>query len=176
LFAECRGGFDGPAKPYLLPTCFVALFQDAVQWSVSSTRREAAMATAEQIVHVSEFTNEAFIDFSKAENRARMQEALKKVKAEFGRDYPMWLNGKKVITTEKRTSTNPSHPMEIIGVFQNATAEMARQAVEDAHKYFDTWKKVPPQERAKFLFRAAQIVRDRKFELEALVCYEVGKT
>jgi len=134
------------------------------------------MATAEQTVHVSEFTNEAFIDFTKAENRARMEEALKKVKAEFGREYPMWLNGKKVTTVEKRTSTNPSHPLEIIGVFQNATSVMARQAVEDAHKYFDTWKKVSPQERAKCLFRAAKIVRERKFELDALVCYEVGKT
>src|SRR5436189_5341221 len=134
------------------------------------------MATAEKIVHVSEFTNEPFIDFSKPENRTRMQEALKKVKAEFGREYPMWLNGKKVTTTEKRTSTNPSHPMEIIGVFQNATAEMARQAIEDANRYFDTWKKVSPQERAKFLFRAAQIVRERQYELNALVCYEVGKT
>ncbi len=134
------------------------------------------MATAEQVVHVSEFTNEPFIDFTKAENRTRMQEALKKVKGEFGREYPMWLNGKKVTTAEKRTSTNPSHPLEIIGVFQNATTDMARQAVEDAHKYFDTWKRVSPQERAKCLFRAAQIVRERKYELNALVCYEVGKT
>src|SRR5467141_4077957 len=134
------------------------------------------MATAEQIVHVSEFTNEPFIDFAKPENRTRMQEALKKVKAEFGREYPMWLNGKKVTTAEKRTSTNPSHPMEIIGVFQHATAEMATQAIEAAHKYFDTWKKVPAQERAKCLFRGAQIIRERKFELAALVCYEVGKT
>ena len=134
------------------------------------------MATAEQTVHVSEFTNEPFIDFSKPENRSRMEAALKKVKAEFGREYPMWLNGRKVITTEKRTSTNPSRPMEVIGVFQNATKEMARQAVEDAHKYFDTWKRVSAQERAKCLFRAAKIVRERKFELNALVCYEVGKT
>ncbi len=134
------------------------------------------MATAEQVVHISEFTNEPFIDFTKPENRSRMQEALKKVKAEFGREYPMWLNGKKVTTTEKRISTNPSHPLEIIGVFQNATVDMARQAVEDAHKCFDMWKKVSPQERAKCLFRAAQIVRERKYELNALVCYEVGKT
>jgi 1-pyrroline-5-carboxylate dehydrogenase len=134
------------------------------------------MATAEQVVQPSEFTNEPFIDFTKAENRMRMQEALKKVKGEFGREYPMWLNGKKVTTAEKRTSTNPSHPLEIIGVFQNATTDMARQAVEDAHKYFDTWKRVSPQERAKCLFRAAQIVRERKYELNALVCYEVGKT
>src|SRR4029077_14951022 len=117
-----------------------------------------------------------FIDFSKAENRGRMEEALKKVKAEFGREYPMWLNGQKVVTADKRTSTNPSRPTEVIGVFQNGTAEMARQAVEDAHKYFDTWKKVPSQERAKFLFRATQIIRERKHELNALVCYEVGKT
>src|SRR5712692_6876321 len=154
----------------------VGYFASAVEWDVCTPRREPAMATAEQIVHVSEFTNEAFIDFTKAENWGRMEEALKKVKAEFGRDYPMWLNGRKVTTVEKRTSTNPSHPMEIIGVFQNATVEMARQAVEDAHKYFDTWKKVSPQERAKCLFRAAQIVRERKYELNALVCYEVGKT
>src|SRR5260370_7093925 len=123
------------------------------------------MATAEQIVHVSEFTNEVFIDLKKAENRGQMEEALKKVKAEFGRDYPMWLNGTKVTTTEKRTSTNPSHPMEIIGVFQNATAEMARQAVEDAHKYFDTLKKVPAPERAKWIFRGAQFVRGRTAQL-----------
>src|SRR5437773_12150032 len=114
------------------------------------------MATAEKIVHVSEFTNEPFIDFTKPENRPRMEEALKKVKAEFGREYPMWLNGKKVTTTEKRTSTNPSHPMAISGVVQNATAEMARQAIEQANRCVDTWKKVSPQERAKLLFRAVQ--------------------
>ena len=36
------------------------------------------MATAEQTVHVSEFTNEPLIDFSKPENRSRMEEALKR--------------------------------------------------------------------------------------------------
>ena len=134
------------------------------------------MATAEQKLHISEFTNEPFIDFSKPENRKRMEDALKKVKTEFGREYPMWLGGQKVTTPEKRNSTNPSRPSEVIGVFQNATADMARQAIEAAHKYFDTWKKVPAQERVKYIFRAAQIVRERKFELNALVCFEVGKT
>src|SRR5215510_12304716 len=134
------------------------------------------MATAEQKPHLSEFTNEPFIDFSNPENRKRMEEALKKVKSEFGREYPMWLGGQKVTTPEKRNSTNPSRPSEVIGVFQNATADMANQAVEAANKYFDTWKKVPAQERVKYIFRAAQIVRERKFELAALVCYEVGKS
>jgi len=65
--------------------------------------------------------------------------------------------------------------MEIIGVSRmprrdGAAGDRRRQ------QYFDTWKRVSPQERAKCLFRAAHIVRERKYELNALVCYEVGKT
>jgi 1-pyrroline-5-carboxylate dehydrogenase len=134
------------------------------------------MATAEAKLHLPEFTNEPFIDFSKPENRKRMEEALKQVKSQFGHEYPMWLGGKKVTTPGKRKSTNPSRPSEVIGVFQDATAEMAKQAVEAANQYFDTWKKAPAAERVECLFRAAKILRERKFELDALVCYEVGKT
>src|SRR5690349_15519629 len=68
------------------------------------------MATAEAKIHVSEFANEPLLDFSKPENRKAMEEALKKVASEFGREYPMYIGGQKVVTAEKRTSTNPSHP------------------------------------------------------------------
>jgi len=134
------------------------------------------MATADAKVHVTDFTNEPFIDFSNAENRKKMEAALAKVKSEFGQEYPMWIGGKKVVTEKKRKSTNPSRPSEVIGVFQEASKEQASEAVEAANKYFEVWKKVPTQERAKCLFKAAAIVRERKYELNALVCYEVGKT
>jgi 1-pyrroline-5-carboxylate dehydrogenase len=134
------------------------------------------MATAEAKLHVAEFTNEPFIDFANAENRKRMETALAKVRAEFGHEYPMWIAGQKVTTTGKKKSTNPSRPSEVIGVFQDASKEQAAQAIEAANKYFDVWKKVPAETRAKYLFKAAQIVRERKFELGALVCYEVGKS
>jgi 1-pyrroline-5-carboxylate dehydrogenase len=134
------------------------------------------MATADAKLTVPEFTNEPFIDFSNAESRKKMEAALAKVKSEFGHEYPMWIGGKKVVTTAKRKSTNPSRPSEVIGVFQDASKEQAIEAIEAANKYFDVWKKVPPQERAKCLFKAAAIVRERKYELDALVCYEVGKT
>ena len=134
------------------------------------------MATAEAKVQVPEFTNEPLIDFTKPENRKKMEDALKKVRAEFGHEYPMWIGGKKVTTTGKRKSTNPSRPSEVIGVHQEASKEQAIEAIEAANKYFDAWKRTPVQERVKCLFKAAQIMRERKFELEALVCYEVGKT
>ena len=95
------------------------------------------MATAETKPHSSEFVNEPFIDFSRPENRKRMEEALKKVAAEFGREYPMYIGGQKGITAEKKTSTNPSHPSRAIGVFQSASVEQANQAVESAAKAFE---------------------------------------
>ncbi|HXX15162.1 MAG TPA: L-glutamate gamma-semialdehyde dehydrogenase [Candidatus Eremiobacteraceae bacterium] len=136
------------------------------------------MATSKAKLHVNvaEFTNEPFIDFSKPENKKKMEAALKKVRGEFAREYPMWIGGKKVTTEKKRKSTNPSKPSEVIGVFQDASKEQAVEAIEAANRYFDVWRKVPAQERVKCLFKTASIVRDRKYELAALVCYEVGKT
>ncbi|HXX99975.1 MAG TPA: aldehyde dehydrogenase family protein, partial [Candidatus Limnocylindrales bacterium] len=134
------------------------------------------MATAKAKLRVTEFKNEPFIDFSNPQNKKKMEAALAKVKGEFGQEYSMWIGGKKVITGGKRKSTNPSRPSEVIGVFQDATKEQAVEAIEAANKYFDVWKRVPVEERVKCLLKAAKIVRERKFELEALVCYEVGKT
>src|SRR5437870_10005095 len=126
----------------------VRRLREAVKLFACPVRRHPAMATAEQKLHVSEFTNEPFVDFSKAENRRAMEEALKKVAGEFSREYPMYIGGKRVTTSEKRASTNPSHPSQAIGMFQVATAEMAKQAVEAAHKAFDSWKRVPTERRA----------------------------
>src|SRR5580693_2715623 len=134
------------------------------------------MATAESRVQTSEFTNEPFVDFSRPENKRAMEAALKKVEAEFGREYPMYIGGEKVITTAKMTSTNPSHPKQVIGVFQAATAEHANQAVEAAARAFETWKRVPAEKRVEIVFRAAEIIRERKFEISALICVEVGKS
>jgi 1-pyrroline-5-carboxylate dehydrogenase len=127
-------------------------------------------------VRKSEFANEAFVDFTRPENKAAMEAALKKVAAEFGKEYPMYIGGEKVYTTEKMASTNPSHPSQVIGVFQAGSKEHADKAVEAAWKAFETWKKVPAEERAECLFRAARIVRERKFEISAWICYEVGKS
>jgi len=126
--------------------------------------------------HRGEFQNEPFIDFSKPDNRAAMETALRLVKAMFGREYPLIIGGQKVTTPEKIKSHNPSHPEDVIGIFQKATVEMANQAVEAAAKAFEHWKRVPAEERVACAFRAADILRKRRFELDAWLCYEIGKT
>ncbi len=127
-------------------------------------------------MHATEFTNEPFVDFKNPENRAAMEAALKKVASELGREYPMYIGGQEIRTADKIKSTNPSHPSQVIGIVQSASAEQAKQAIESAHAYFDTWKKAPAEQRAAILFKAADIIRKRKFETSALICYEVGKS
>src|ERR1700685_3684420 len=123
-----------------------------------------------------EFVNEAFIDFTKAENRKAMEEALAAVRGMFGREYPLTIGGERITTTEKIKSHNPSHPDQVIGVFQKATVEMAKTAVEKAHAAFERWKRVPVEERVACLYRAADILRKRRYELDAWLSYEIGKT
>jgi 1-pyrroline-5-carboxylate dehydrogenase len=143
---------------------------------VLSPKEAILMATAEVKPQRGEFTNEPFVDFSKPENRQAMEAALKKVAGELGREYPLIIGGQRITTQDKLYSYNPSRPKEVVGVFQKATAELAARAVEEAHRAFDRWKRVPAEERAACLFRAADILRQRKFEMAAWVSYEVGKT
>ena len=143
----------------------------------ASATTNTATKSAEALIHSrGEFVNEPFTDFSKPENRKAMEDALKHVKSMFGREYPLVIAGQNLVTTDKIKSTNPSNPKEVIGVFQKATVEMANQAVEGAAKAFEHWKKVPAAERVACAYRAADILRKRRFELDAWLCYEIGKT
>ena len=134
------------------------------------------MTSPAAMLHREEFQNEPFIDFSTPENRKAMEAALAQVKGMLGREYPLVIGGEKITTTEKTKSYNPAQPDQVIGIFQKATVEMANQAVEAADRAFDRWKRVPAEERVACIFRAADIIRKRKFELEAWLCLEIGKT
>jgi 1-pyrroline-5-carboxylate dehydrogenase len=134
------------------------------------------MTSPATTLHRGEFQNEPFIDFSKPENRQSMEDALRRVKGMFGREYPLVIGGEKITTTEKTKSLNPSHPSEVIAIFQKASVEMANQAIEAAAKAFERWKHVPADQRVACVYRVAEILRERRFELDAWLVYEIGKT
>ncbi|HZT28633.1 MAG TPA: L-glutamate gamma-semialdehyde dehydrogenase [Bryobacteraceae bacterium] len=123
-----------------------------------------------------EFRNEAYTDFSLPANRRAMEAALAQARAQFGREYPLRLDGKLIETEEKLRSVNPSNPAEVVGIHQKATPEMARRAVEAAYAHFPAWSATPAEERVRLLLRAAQILRRRKMEFDAWLVYEAGKT
>ena len=121
------------------------------------------------------FSNEPFVDFSTAENKRKMQEALVQVESELGREYDIVIGGKRLKTAGKIVSKNPARPSEVIGIHQRAGAEHVEGAMKAAQTAFLTWSKVPVAERAALLFRAAELIRERSFEFCAWLTLEVGK-
>ncbi|MCY7363494.1 MAG: L-glutamate gamma-semialdehyde dehydrogenase, partial [Ignavibacteria bacterium] len=124
---------------------------------------------------LSKFKNEPFTDFSKKKNQKEFEKALEKVSSRFKKEYPITIGGEKFFTDKKHYSYNPSNKEEIVGVFQNATAEMAMKAIEIANNTFQEWKFTPVKTRVKFLVEAAKKMRRRKHEFSAMMVYEVGK-
>lgn len=125
---------------------------------------------------LSEFRNESYLDFSKEENRKKMLEALEKIHSEFGKEYDLIIDGERVKTKDKFKSYNPSEKEEVIGIFQKATEKEAEKAMQVALKRFETWRFMPAVERAAVLLRAANIMRQKRLEIDALMVYEVGKS
>lgn len=122
-----------------------------------------------------EFANEPQTDFSREENRSKMQEALDDVRSQFGKDYPLVVGGRAIDTTRKLTSVNPSNKSETIGVVACATADHATDAIEAARRAFPEWARTEPHHRAEYLELVAAELRLRRFELAAWIVFESGK-
>jgi 1-pyrroline-5-carboxylate dehydrogenase len=125
---------------------------------------------------VPEFRNEPLTDFSSPEAVAAQEAALKQVESKLGRSYPLVIGGRRVTGGPTFDSLNPSSPKQVIGKFTEATAEQAREAVGAAAGAFETWRWMPPAERAAVLFRAAGLLRRHRFEMNAWMILEVGKS
>jgi RHH-type proline utilization regulon transcriptional repressor/proline dehydrogenase/delta 1-pyrroline-5-carboxylate dehydrogenase len=121
------------------------------------------------------FANEPPSDFTRAEARARMHDALRSVRTCLGRSYPLVLGGREVPTGLEFTSNDPSHAAAVIGRFAQARPEDARTAVAEARAAQPAWGATPARQRAEVLVRAAAILRRRRFELAAWEVYECGK-
>jgi 1-pyrroline-5-carboxylate dehydrogenase len=124
----------------------------------------------------SDFRNEPLTDFSQPENRKRADEAWSKVLSGLGREYDLRIGGESYRSDKKIRSINPSQKDQVVGVFQAGTAEHAARAVDCAARAFEEWGRTSPDARADLLFRAAAVMRRRKFELSATMVIEVGKT
>ena len=130
------------------------------------------MATAT----LSQFRNEPVADFSQPANRQAMEAALKKVRSEFGREYPLRIGHESISTGDKLPSVNPSNPAEVVGVHHRSTTSLANRAVDSAYAAFPQWAATPAAERVHMAVETARILRLRKFEFDAWLVYEAGKT
>ena len=126
-------------------------------------------------LHEGPFKSEPFVDFTREENVRRMRAALDKVRGQFGREYDLIIGGKRSKTTDKIRSINPAKPSEVVGVHQKAGKDHVEPAVSAALQAFSTWSQTSVEERASLLFRAADLLRERKLEFMAWLVFEVSK-
>jgi len=122
-----------------------------------------------------EFRNEPYTDFSQEPNRKAMLAALDQVGRELGKEFPLIIGDQRLRLDGKFTSLNPSLKTQAVAVCQKATTQQVNQAVETADRAFTSWSRVPAEERAAVLLRAADILRKRKLWAAAWQVYEVGK-
>jgi RHH-type proline utilization regulon transcriptional repressor/proline dehydrogenase/delta 1-pyrroline-5-carboxylate dehydrogenase len=111
-----------------------------------------------------------------ADPRERMKEALEKARSELGRSYPMVIGGERVEGEKTAVSKDPSNTDRIVGRVAQASTAHADTALRAAREAFERWSRVDPEKRADILFRAADLMSRRRFDLAALEVYEVGKT
>ncbi len=70
---------------------------------------------------------------------------------------------------------NPANANDLIGRFQQSTGEDVQRAIDAARRAFGHWRLVPAPRRAEILFRAAQLIAERKEALARDMTREMGK-
>lgn len=114
-------------------------------------------------------------DYADPDKRMKAEQALERVKQELGKTYLPLIDGEYVETANYLDSLNPSRATELVGKVGQISIDQAERAMEAAKSAFESWKKTSAAARANILRRAADIMEQRRHELNAWICLEVGK-
>ena len=79
------------------------------------------------------------------------------------------------VSGELFENRNPANAADLIGRFQQSVEEDVHRAIDAARRAFASWRLVPAPRRAEILFRAAQLIADRKEALARDMTREMGK-
>src|SRR5262245_6075785 len=135
-----------------------------------SAAHTAAPAAAEPDT----FRNEPPRDFSRAEARTAISEAIGQVKGQSGQRWAS-LAGGLTLTGPVMMSRNPSRPEEVVGLVQGASSSDAESAVHRAAEAWQGWRETPSERRVQIMRAAAALMRARREMLAAWEVLECGK-
>jgi len=103
--------------------------------------------------------------------------ALQRTRAAMGRDYPLYICGEAVAgAREPVVDVSPIDTTVVLGRFAGAAPAQVDRAVTAARDAQRSWRRRPWRERVTVLRRAAALIRDRKYDLAAVMSLEVGKS
>src|SRR5205085_710486 len=107
----------------------------------------------------------------------QFDEALAGVRGQLGRDHSLYIAGEAVSSPAAPiVDTSPIDTGVVLGRFAAATAQHVDRAVTAAKEAQRGWAHTPWRTRVATLRGAAGLIRQRKFELAAVMSLEVGKS
>lgn len=117
----------------------------------------------------------ASVDMS--ELHRRFDEALADVRSRAGKEYPLFIGGQPVSSPlPPVVDLAPADTSLILGKFASASGALVADAIAGAKAAQKAWARRPYRERTAVLRRAAEIIRERKYEIAAVMSLEVGKS
>src|SRR5439155_1237870 len=104
-------------------------------------------------------------------------EALAGVRGQLGRDYALYIGGEPITSSAAPiVDTSPIDREIVLGRFASAGVQHVDRAVTAARAAQRGWAHTPWRARVATLRGAAGLIRQRKFELAAIMSLEVGKS
>ena len=104
-------------------------------------------------------------------------EALTRVRSAAGGAHPLYIDGTPVTSPEPPLiDRSPADTRVVLGEFAAATPGHVERAVNAARHAYEDWGRRPWANRVELLRRAATLIRERKYDLAATMCVEVGKS
>ena len=91
--------------------------------------------------------------------------------------YNNYIEGRWVPSSSGKTfeNRNPANTDDLIGLFQKSNRRDVEAAIDAAARAYETWRLVPAPIRAEMLFRAAQLIVQRKEQFARDMTREMGK-
>ncbi|MBB5232996.1 L-glutamate gamma-semialdehyde dehydrogenase [Deinococcus budaensis] len=122
------------------------------------------------------FEHEPYFAFAQEEVAQQQREAYRMVRETYvGRTFPMYIGGQPVEGGETFEVRNPADTREVVWRFPGATPEQLEEAVAAAKAAFEEWRFSDPMQRATIFKRAAELLRARRMEFNAVMGLENGK-
>jgi RHH-type proline utilization regulon transcriptional repressor/proline dehydrogenase/delta 1-pyrroline-5-carboxylate dehydrogenase len=124
---------------------------------------------------IGEFRNDPPTDFSRRAEREAFEAALQEAAKRFPTDVPLIIGGRRVERPETIPSRDPSRKLRVVANVAAAGADDVHSAVKAARGAYAEWSRTVPEERAEILLRAAELMRQQRYLLSAVLVHEAGK-
>jgi RHH-type proline utilization regulon transcriptional repressor/proline dehydrogenase/delta 1-pyrroline-5-carboxylate dehydrogenase len=121
------------------------------------------------------FRNEPPTDFSRPELREAMHSAIEEVREKLGVEVPLFIAGQESRSNRSLDSLDPGNTARVVARASMASSAGADRALEALTRAAPAWAATPASRRASVLLRAAEIMRQRKFQLAAWEIFECAK-